>query len=126
MQHWFFSTDSHLAWHAKNLFIHVLFEQGWLGLAAFMVLLAITISALLRRMTHDALALTVLVSFTAFLIVGVIDSLIDDPRLDFLFFWLLLIALITSGKPRLQRRHRPPSREPSMIPNDEDSVIRHS
>ena len=103
MQHWFFSTDSHLAWHVKNLFIHVLFEQGWLGLAAFLALLATTMGALLRRAGKDPLALTQFVSFTGFLIVGLVDSLIDDPRLDFLFFWLLLFALISAKRMPVRR-----------------------
>ncbi len=105
MQSWFFSTDSHLAWHAKNLFVHVLFEQGWLGLGAFTMLLAAAVWTLLRRARHDALAVTLLVSITAFLIVGVVDSLIDEPRLDFLFFWLLSIALVSGGKLAPPRRH---------------------
>lgn len=104
MQAWFFSTDSHLAWHAKNLFIHVLFEQGWLGLGAFAMLLAAAGTTLLKRAGRDALALTLFVSLTAFLIVGLIDSLIDEPRLDFLFFWLLAIALISGGKALPRRR----------------------
>ena len=108
MQHWFFSTDSHLAWHAKNLFIHILFEQGWLGLAAFIALLATAMGALLRRSGRDALALTQLVSFAGFLIVGMVDSLIDDPRLGFLFFWLLIIALISAA--RLPLAHEQESR----------------
>jgi hypothetical protein len=58
MQRWFFSTDSHLAWHTKNLFVHVLFEQGWFGLGAFVVLLAATDLTLLRRAGHDAMSLT--------------------------------------------------------------------
>lgn len=104
MQAWFFSTDSHLAWHAKNLFIHVLFEQGWLGLGAFLMVLAAAGWSLLKRAGHDAQALTLLVALTGFLIVGLIDSLIDEPRLDFLFFWLLLIALISGGKVLPRRR----------------------
>lgn len=104
MQRWFFSTDSHLAWHAKNLFIHVLFEQGWLGLGAFVLLLAAGGLTLLRRAGHDAMALTVFISLTSFLIVGLVDSLIDEPRLDFLFFWLLTIALISGGKVLPRRR----------------------
>jgi VanZ family protein/O-antigen ligase len=104
MQAWFFSTDSHLAWHAKNLFIHVLFEQGWLGLGAFVLLLAVAGWSLLKRTGSDALALTLFVSLTAFLIVGLIDSLIDEPRLDFLFFWLLLIALVSGGRLSQPRR----------------------
>lgn len=104
MQAWFFSTDSHLAWHAKNMFVHVLFEQGWLGLSALVLVLATAGLTLLRRITHDALALTLFVSLTAFLIVGLVDSLIDEPRLDFLFFWLLTIALISNGKVLPRRR----------------------
>lgn len=105
MQRWFFSTDSHLAWHAKNLFIHVLFEQGWIGLGAFVSLLAVAGLTLLRRAGHDALALTLFISLGSFLIVGLVDSLIDEPRLDFLLYWLLAIAL-TSGGAVLPRRRR--------------------
>lgn len=105
MQRWFFSTDSHLAWHIENLFVHILFERGWLGLGAFAALLAAVAFTLLRRATHEALALTLAVSFSGFLVVGMVNSLIDEPRLDFLFFWLLSIALVSGGKIMPQRRH---------------------
>jgi hypothetical protein len=104
MQRWFFSTDSHLAWRAKNLFIHVLFEQGWIGLAAFVSLLVAAGLTLLRRAGHDVMALTLVVSLVSFLVVGLVDSLIDAPRLGFLFFWLLLIALISGGRTLPSRR----------------------
>ena len=40
---WFFTTDNHLPWHIKHLWVQILFEQGWLGIVAvgFAVLLAI-------------------------------------------------------------------------------------
>lgn len=104
MQAWYFSTDSHLAWHTKNLFIHVLFEQGGLGLGAFVMLLAIVGLTLLRRIYHDAMALSLFISLTAFLIVGLVDSLIDEPRLNFLFFWLMMIALVSGSKASHQTR----------------------
>jgi glycopeptide antibiotics resistance protein len=104
MQRWFFSTDSHLAWHEKNLFMHVLFEQGWVGLAAFISLLGAVMLTLQKRAGSDAFALTQFVSLTAFLVVGMVDSLIDEPRLDFLFFWLLAIALISGARPSVRRR----------------------
>ena len=104
MQRWFFSTDSHLAWHVKNLFIHILFEQGWLGLGAFLALLVVAGLTLLRRASHDAMALTLIISLTSFLIVGLVDSLIDEPRLGFLFFWLLAIGLVSGGKVLPYRR----------------------
>lgn len=118
MDRWFFSTDSHLPWHAKNLFVHVLFEQGWIGLTAFLALLATTAATLLRRAARDALAVTLFVGMTAFLVVGLVDSLIDEPRLDFLFFWLLSIALVSGGHtmPARRRRHRRPA------PREHESV----
>ena len=120
MQRWFFSTDSHLAWHAKNLFVHVLFEQGWIGLGAFVALLGVTGLTLLRRAGREAMALTLLVSLTSFLIVGLIDSLIDEPRLDFLFFLLLGIALISGGK---VLPHRRKSRRSRSSPTGHEVVI---
>ncbi|MHB0973741.1 MAG: VanZ family protein [Thiobacillus sp.] len=120
MQGWFFSTDSHLAWHAKNLFVHVLFEQGWLGLSAFVAVLAIAGLTLLRRAGRDAMALTLLVSLSSFLIVGLIDSLIDEPRLDFLFFLLLEIALVSGGQ---ALSHRRKSKRPRSGPTGREVVI---
>jgi VanZ family protein len=104
MQRWFFSTDNHIPWHIENLFVHVVFEQGWIGLVVFLLLLAVAGLTLLRRVGHDAMALTLFISLTSFLIVGLLNSLIDEPRLDFLFFWLLAIALISGGKVLPRRR----------------------
>lgn len=98
MQQWFFSTDSHLAWHAKNLFIHVLFEQGWLGLIAFISLIVVAMTTLIKRMQEDAFSLTLFVSLTAFMVVGTVDSLVDDTRLGFLFYWLIAISLVSGSR----------------------------
>jgi glycopeptide antibiotics resistance protein len=99
MQHWFFSTDSHLAWHAKNLFIHVLFEQGWLGLICFLALLAYTLARLLKgARALDPLSLTLFTSLTAFLLVGMIDSLIDETRIGFLFYLMVIAGLIAEAR----------------------------
>ena len=95
MHRWFFSTDSHLPWHVKNLYIHVLFEQGWLGLICFMALITYAIVRLLLRAWGNELAsLALFTSLTAFLVVGLVDSLIDETRLGFLFFLLLITGLM--------------------------------
>jgi O-antigen ligase len=97
MDHWFFSTDSHLAWHAKNLFVHVLFEQGWLGLIIFAALLVYAVMHVFKRvLSGDALGIALIASLTAFIVVGAADSLIDETRIGFLFFLLLSIALIVA------------------------------
>jgi len=99
MHHWFFSTDSHLAWHAKNLFIHVLFEQGWVGLACFLGLLAYTLARLLKHARdYDPLSLTLFASLAAFLLVGMIDSLVDETRIGFLFYLILIMSLVADAR----------------------------
>ncbi|CAH1083241.1 VanZ family protein [Candidatus Nitrotoga sp. 1052] len=95
MHHWFFSTDSHLPWHIKNLYIHVLFEQGWLGLICFMALITYVIGRLLpRAWGNEPASLALFTALTAFLVVGLVDSLIDETRLGFLFYLLLIAGLM--------------------------------
>lgn len=98
MHHWFFSTDSHLAWHIKNIYIHVLFEQGWLGLICFMTLIIYTLARLLlRAWANEPTSLALFASLTAFFVVGLVDSLIDETRLGFLFYLLLIAGLMADG-----------------------------
>ena len=101
MDHWFFSTDSHLAWHAKNLFIHVLFEQGWVGLIIFVVLVTYVLARAFKWGWHnDALGVALFASLTAFLVVGIVDSLIDETRIEFMFFLLLGVGLLVTPSHR--------------------------
>ncbi len=89
MDHWFFSTDNHLNWHAKSLPVAVLFDQGWLGLAAVLALALIALKRSAGRAWHgDLHAAATLAAFTAFLITGLFDTLIDAPRFLFLFLML--------------------------------------
>jgi len=96
MQQWFFSTDSHLPWHAKNLFLHVLFEQGWFGFACFIAIFAYAMVRWARgAWRNDSVSLVFFAAFTAFLVVGVVDSLVDETRLAFLCYLLLMVGCAT-------------------------------
>jgi VanZ family protein len=89
LDHWFFSADSHLQWHAKSLPVAVLFDQGWLGLIALCAFSALAVGrAAGRAWRGDLNTAAALASFSAFLVVGLFDTLIDAPR--FLFLFLLL------------------------------------
>ena len=96
LDHWFFSNDEHLSWHVKNLPIAILFDLGWLGLAAFGWLAALALwrsgNALLRG---DTFAGALFASLSGFLVIGLIDSLIDTPRFLLLFLFLTLLACET-------------------------------
>lgn len=95
MARWFFSSDRyHLPWHIKSLPLHILFEQGLVGLG----LAALLLLAALWRCTggharHHALAPALAGSLLGFVVVGLFDSLIDAPRIGFLFFAVLALAL---------------------------------
>ena len=89
LDHWFFSADSHLQWHAKSMPIAVLFDQGWFGLIALCVFSTLALKrAASRAWRGDLSAAVILASFSAFLVVGLFDTLIDAPR-----FLFLLLAL---------------------------------
>jgi hypothetical protein len=96
MAHWFFTSDKHhLPWHIKNLYLDVLFDQGIIGLGAFVLLVA---GALVRltvgRARAHPLAPFIAASIAGFLVVGFFDSLVDVPRVAFLFYMMVFIGLL--------------------------------
>lgn len=92
---WWWTADDHLSWQAKNLFVELLIEQGLLGLIAFTALALAGVT----RLTRDALrgvpdAAPLACSLGGFLATGLIDGLIDSPRILLLFLLLVGFALI--------------------------------
>ena len=95
MAHWFFSSDRyHMPWHIKSLYMNVLFDQGLLGATLWGLLLA---GALWRTSLGSArqhpLAPALAASLSGFAVVGLFDSLVDVPRLAWLFYLLVLLTL---------------------------------
>ena len=95
MQHWFFSSDrEHLPWHVKNLLLDIFFDQGALGLIAFLLLTACALWRLnVGRVRQHELAPYLTAGIVGFLMVGMFDSLMDVPRLALLYYLLILYAL---------------------------------
>jgi len=90
---WFFSADDHLPWHIFNLWVQILFEQGWAGVVA----LTVAVLASLRRLAigmwrGDLFAATLLAALGGFLLTGLTESLFDGPRVTTLFFLLLFLG----------------------------------
>ena len=107
MAHWFFSSDkNHLPWHIKSIFMNVLFDQGIVGLAIWSALLAGTLwRTSFGRARRHPLAPALAASLAGFVVVGFFDSLLDVPRLAWLFYLLLLLALtLRSGSQRPDTR----------------------
>ncbi|MDN3545035.1 hypothetical protein QWZ02_11320 [Kinneretia asaccharophila] len=95
MARWFSSSDHHhMPWHMKSLPLHVLFEQGLLGLGLWSaMLLAVLWRCTLGSARQHELAPAVVGGLLAFVVVGLFDSLIDAPRLSFMFYAVLALGL---------------------------------
>ena len=101
MAHWFSSSDrNHLPWHIKNMFMHVLFDQGIVGLSFWLLMVG---SAMIRltigKSRHHLLAPPLAASLTGFAVVGMFDSLLDVPRVATLFYFLTLTSLVLPSRP---------------------------
>lgn len=95
MAHWFFSSDRHhMPWHIKSMGMNVLFDQGIVGLTLWGLLLA---GALWRtsfgKARQNLLAPALAASLVSFFVVGLFDSLLDVPRVAWLYYMLVLVAL---------------------------------
>lgn len=98
---WYFTSDRHhLPWHAKSLPLHLQFEQGWVGLWIWAALVAAALWRVsLGRARAHALAPAVAASLVGFLMVGLFDSLLDAPRISFMFYSVLLLGLCLRALP---------------------------
>jgi hypothetical protein len=82
-----------LPWHIDNLYLELLIERGLLGLISFLLLIAsalLSLSGGLQRRT--GIAPFLIASLTGCLMIGLVSSVMDVPRVAFL---LLLVALIS-------------------------------
>ena len=99
MDHWFFSTDNHQAWHLENLWVQLYFEQGVIGVFLFVLLVMYALLVLVRRYQEKIFpAAALAAALTGFLFLGTVDSLFDFPRMTMLFF--LLIGWVTLPTPK--------------------------
>ena len=96
LSHWYYTSDRHhLPWHAKNMWLHVFFEQGLIGLTLFVLLWVFALVALLSRMQRaDQSAPMLLATLLGVLSVGLFDSLLDFTRINVLIFLLLWLSLM--------------------------------
>jgi hypothetical protein len=89
------SEKYHLPWHIKSLVLDLIFDQGIVGLTLFVLL---WLTALGRMIWGDArshpLAPFLAAGLTGFMVVGCFDSLLDVPRVAFLFYLFILASLI--------------------------------
>jgi hypothetical protein len=100
LSHWFPAAQGYFVpWHLDNLFLENLVERGLFGLLAWLMLVGYALWHLvLGRARLAPLAPYVAASLMAVLLVGLVSSVMDVPRVAFLF-WLLLFLAVQLSKP---------------------------
>ncbi|WP_180126309.1 hypothetical protein [Rhodoferax sp. BLA1] len=99
---WFPAAQSYFVpWHLDNLLLELLVERGGLGLLACLLLIGYALWHLvLGRARLNTLAPYVAASLVAVLLVGLVSSVMDVPRVAFLFFLLVFLAIKLSEMPQ--------------------------
>jgi hypothetical protein len=102
LAHWFPAAQAYFVpWHLDNLFLEMLVERGGLGCLAWMLLVAYTLWQLLAGRARDQpLAPYLAASLVAVLLVGLVSSVMDVPRVAWLFWMTLFLALEMPGQAR--------------------------
>ncbi len=94
---WFFTVDDHLAWHAKNFWLQVYFDQGWFGVLTIAAVILYQIAHLIPAARRgDLVSIAVLSSLGAWLAMGVFSSVMDDPKLMLWFYLLVIYSILRS------------------------------
>lgn len=95
---------NHLPWHIKNVWVNVVFEQGGLGVLAFLGLVGYGLWRAWRyRWSEDGIPLVAWGAIWGFLAVGLVGTLMDVPRIMWLCF---LVLFLVYGEGRERRRSR--------------------
>jgi VanZ family protein len=87
---WVFTCDDHLIWRAKNFLVHAYYEQGLLGVIAWLLLVLYSTlrgyQAIVSHKQEDQAVLWISLSLLGFWIVGMFGTLVDTP-------WLTALVL---------------------------------
>ena len=113
---WFFAARHYfLPWHIDSLYLEMLLDQGALGLGLLLALAALAIANLLRSAAGgDELAPYLLAALLGCMAAGLFVSLIDMPRVAFLFHLLLCYALFIDHCPGGNARLARPGKLPEL------------
>ncbi|MBT3068646.1 hypothetical protein [Rhodoferax sp. U11-2br] len=99
---WFPAAQSYFVpWHLDNLVLELLVERGGLGLLACLLLIGYALWQLvLGRASLQPIAPYLAASLVAVLLVGLVSSVMDVPRVAFLLFLLVFLTISLSEMPQ--------------------------
>ena len=94
LAHWFPAAQSYFVpWHMDNLFLEMLVERGWLGLLLWLVLVHYALwHAIFGRASSHELSPFLAASLCGVLLMGLVSSVMDVPRVAFLMYLMTLLC----------------------------------
>ena len=105
---WLFTSDRHLSWRIKNLYLATWFEGGVIGLGALTVLVVVAMAGASRAIAGgNRWGAPVLGGLVAMLISGLFDNVFEAPRLAVLYYMVLVLGLIVGMRPPRPARQTP-------------------
>ncbi|HEU5479118.1 MAG TPA: hypothetical protein VFU90_04755, partial [Candidatus Tumulicola sp.] len=113
LDHWFMTSDDHLAWHTKNTALEIFFEQGALGILAWLALAISAVAIVLEAGRRPAATAAFAGSVVAFLAVGTFDSILDSPRIVVLIALIVVTGWLAVRATHLPRRSESATEGPS-------------
>jgi energy-coupling factor transporter transmembrane protein EcfT len=92
--HWFPSAGSYyLPWHVDNLYLELLIERGLAGLLLFIMLIGAILVRLAGAQANErSEAAMVSAALLGALLLGMVSSVLDTPRVAFLLFFLIFLG----------------------------------
>ena len=113
IDNWYAYYDfNHLPWHIKNLWVSVYFDSGIIGLVMFVLLIGYSLTNMFKQyLDKKYFSFACLLGVIGFLCVGCFGTMIDGPRISFLFYFIILINLASPTK-KFKKNHGISSKQP--------------
>ncbi len=94
LAHWFPAAQSYFVpWHTDNLFLEILVERGWLGLVLWLMVIHYALWHMVcGRAKSHGMSPFLTASVCGVLLVGLVSSVMDVPRVAFLMYLLALLC----------------------------------
>jgi len=95
LAHWLGAAQTHfLPWHLDNLYLELWVERGWVGLLLMLAALLLVLRALLvGPASRLPLSPYLAAALTGALLIGLVSSIMDVPRVAFLLCLLTLFGI---------------------------------
>jgi hypothetical protein len=98
---WFFTSDNHLVWRMKDVYLATWFEGGLLGAGALLLLLIGALGGAANAIRRgDPLGAPIVGAMLAVLLCGFFDNIFEAPRLALLFDLVAMLGLLLGWPPR--------------------------